>query len=325
MYYFHRTLPLPIGGINVKKIASLAAALALSAGLLVGCTSINEPRPVPENLDAEQQAELVEMREANDLHAIFSKHVLVNRTTETWGVVDGEEIWQGATRTQYNSAGAGISYYSVAEQEQGIAGVTATYGDDVTSFAMYTVMPDIDNKMIGVYPASEYETIVCGQWLSSDPEVEEVVVASSIDDAAGVKTLTTETVYESAGIRIEINYYIDIESGLLSGYDETTYDLASEDVLGVSRSNIWYDEPIDQPVDPVAAIRQADELCTLTFVINPGQENEETQTFTVAKGTTANIVSANTYGMFADAECTQPLAEVVATDAEATVYAKLAE
>lgn len=318
-----RRYPFRRSGAFVKKIASLLAVVALSAGLLAGCASTTEDEPAlqasPNNA---AQSELTEMREANDLHAVFNKHVIVNCTTESWGVENGEEVWQGVTRTQFNSVGAGPTYYSEVEQESGIVSSTASYGDDVTPFAMYSIMPEVGFKMLGAYPAADYDALVCQQWLMQDAEVEEVVLSSSVDEATGSKMLTTELVYESSAIRIEIIYFIDAETGLLTGTEETTYDLETGDKLNISRSNIWYDEPIEFTYDPVAEIRQGENLCTITLVLNPGQDNEETQVLTAVEGTSISVVSGDAYGTFADAECTQPLDELTAAGAEMTVYAK---
>jgi hypothetical protein len=75
--------------------------------------------------------------------------------------------------------------------------------------------------------------------------------------------------------------------------------------------------------------QQTEDLRTVTVVFNPGAENEKTETIQVPKGVQIDLTSdyyvEESYTLYADAACTQPLPEDLDTNSDLTVYVKWGE
>ena len=59
------------------------------------------------------------------------------------------------------------------------------------------------------------------------------------------------------------------------------------------------------------------------MVINPGEENEEQQQFRISKSTQVEFGALEGFDLFYDADCTQPMEWIDASQDELTVYVKL--
>ena len=314
----------------MKKLALLAASFVLSVSMLVGCTAPNDEAssnggetPSNSEIDEALQAELEAMYEANALESVFNTHVIVNFTAETWAIENGEEVFQYVDRESYSSAGSGMMFHIETEDAYGDIFGYATYARDDAPFADCSSMPSIDFTALGVYPSGEYMELAAQQWLFRGPMALERVLSTAVDEASGTKMIATEIVYEESGISIETIYFIDAATGFLTGYEQATYDTALNECVDITRANIWYDEPRDFISDPVSDVFSGDDLCNLTVVLNPGQENEEIQTFSVVKGTSVSVTTLGGYEMYYDAECTDPCDDVATDVDEAIVYVKL--
>lgn len=316
--------------ITVKKIAPFAFALLLSAGMLCGCAANgvdaqNDDKPQVEQ-NAEFQAELEAMHEANTLENIFDVHVLMNCTTETWEFEDGAEVWQGVAKECFSSAGSGFSYYSESTDAEGSFIVADSYSDDTTPVALYSYNRDGDLGL-RVFPAGEFAGYLSAQWPPSDVVAEgdrdtfETVL--SIEEDAELATTVITVEMDLRAVRIETVYFIDTPSGLITGIEQTTYDSETGEKTLVERSNVWYDDPIERADSAYAKVRDAKDTCTLTVVFNPGEDDEETQTLTVAKGTHISAAGQDCfYDVYADAECSELIEQIPADEDEVTVYAK---
>lgn len=66
-----------------------------------------------------------------------------------------------------------------------------------------------------------------------------------------------------------------------------------------------------------------EELCNLTIVFRPNQENEEVQQFHVVKGTLVSVVSNHDYTLYQDAECTDRIDSINTDTDNTTIYVAL--
>ena len=168
-------------------------------------------------------------------------------------------------------------------------------------------------------------------FLSEDSLHEKIL---SVSEADGKITIITEMnektldkIVGKEGLESFVGeYVIDAETyelisgkGTFVGEDGTTVILAGE---------FTYDS--DEAPEKLATIleyaNQKDDLRTATLVFNPGTRKEKTEYIKVPRGIGISLANAvdtvNSYGLYADADCTKPYSNNGDFDSDTTVYIK---
>ena len=96
----------------------------------------------------------------------------------------------------------------------------------------------------------------------------------------------------------------------------------------VTESNVvikYGAEVIDEVKPFLEYENQTENLRTITVVLNPGTEDEKTETIQVPKGLYFELDSEALFATFVDADCTEPLTFADDYESDVTVYIKWAE
>lgn len=168
-------------------------------------------------------------------------------------------------------------------------------------------------------------------FLSEDSLREKIL---SVSEADGKITITTEMnektldkIVGKEGLTyFNGEYVIDAETyelisgkGTFVGEDGTTVILAGEFIYDST-------ETPEKLATILEYAKQEDDLRTATLVFNPGTRKEKTEYIKVPRGvgiSLANAVdSVNSYGLYADADCTESYVNNGDYDSDTTVYIK---
>ena len=133
--------------------------------------------------------------------------------------------------------------------------------------------------------------------------------------------MTARRVNDVTGVCTDVLYFTDSTTGLINGMEVTEY--SSEDpaqAVSVTRSNIMYDEPRLMEERAAMAVLFPEDPCYLTVVVNPGQENEEEQSYQVDKSTLVEFEALEDFQLFYDVDCTEKMDWIDVGQNKLTVY-----
>ena len=261
-----------------------------------------------------------DLREANSLLTVLREHNAVTCVSETW---DGENNWQYKVVTQFTRNDGRLWFdYEQSDESGEAVYCQAGYGNDDVAGAYYETTAE-GMKYMEVYAASEYEAFIAEHWLRRNTGDYETVLSEESNEEYHNTTLTTRRENDVTGAYSDVIYFIDTETGLITGMGETEYSSEDGSVVGVTRCNVFYDEPRMMEERAAFGILFADEPCCLNLVINPGQENEEQQQFRISKSTQVEFNALEGFELFYDKDCTQPMEWIDASQDALTVYVKL--
>ena len=105
-----------------------------------------------------------------------------------------------------------------------------------------------------------------------------------------------------------------------TGMEQTEYSSENGSVVSVTRSNIMYDEPRLIEERAAMAVLFPEDPCYLTVVVNPGQENEEEQSYQVDKSTLVEFEALEDFQLFYDVDCTEKMDWIDVGQNKLTVY-----
>ena len=263
----------------------------------------------------EDDLEVAEMRAANNLSAIIGDHIAVTCVSETW---DGENNWQYKTVRQFVSNNGRLWYdFEQYDDADEVVSCEAGYINDDVPGALYTWEKD-GLKTMTLCMASEYEALVADRWLARLPGDYEMVTESKNDEEYNTTVLTTRRQNDVLGISSDVIYFIDNETALITGMEQTEYSDGS--VVSVTRSNIMYDEPRLMEERAAMEVLFPEDPCYLTVVVDPGQENQEEQSFQVDKNTLVEFEALEDFQMFYDVDCTETMDWIDVGQNKLTVY-----
>lgn len=267
--------------------------------------------------------ELLELRQNNTVANVLAGHDSMICVSETWSCENGEEHWQSMAVSRFRREGGLLLYDAEHTGESG----------QVTFAESYYMEPDLPGayycafgegvKMMYLFPAGEYEDRVGEQWLYWASGEDETVLSAETDEEYGNYILTTQIVSKEFGVRNEFLYFADDATRLITGMEQSAYDLGTGEKLMVTRSNVIYDAEREMSPDAALAVLDSANPCRLTVVIDPGQADEEIQRFQVGRDVLVSFYSQRAWEMFSDRDCTQPLEEINVDQDETTVYIKL--
>lgn len=264
-----------------------------------------------------------ELREVNRPTALMKEHESLGFTWENY---DADENLQSTVEAQFiffegklwydavstDSWGNIKTYYSDYEAED-MPGATYSYQEDPNGDDTYDLT---------IYPSDEYQYWVAQQWMPDlySYQTEEITDISTQD---GAIIMMVRTKYQDYDKYYDTMYYVDPDTKLILYREDSWYDEEGT-LLSVDKFTPVYDEPYVSDGVARIAVTDAEDICELTVVFRPGQE-EEIQTFRVAKGTYASVVSNTDYTLYSDPDCTNMINEISTQEDQMTVYVKMAE
>lgn len=265
----------------------------------------------------EDDLEVAEMRDANSLAAIFREHRAVTCVSETW---DGDGRWQYKTVRQFVSNDGRLLYdLERHDDADEVVSCEAGYINDDVPGALYTWEKD-GLKTMTLCMASEYEALVADRWLARLDGDYETVTESENDEEYNTTLLTTRRQNGVLGTYSDILYFIDNETALITGMEQTEYSSEDGSVVSVTRSNIIYDEPRLMEERAAMEMLFPEDPCYLTVVVNPGQPNSEEQSFQVDKNTLVEFEALEDFRLFYDVDCTETMDRIDVGQNKLTVY-----
>lgn len=261
---------------------------------------------------------VTEMRQTNDISGVMREHSALTCVSETW---DGENNWQYKTVTQFTMNGGRLWYdHEQYDESDEVVYCEAGYINGDTPGALYSWEKD-GLKTMTLCRAEEYETMVGERWLARQTGDYEQVLERTENTEYNTVTLQTVLANDTASRGgCETYYFIDSGSGLVTGMERSEYD-ESGVLVGVTRSNVFYDEPRLMTERAATEILSGENPCRLTVWIDYGTDHAEEQHFTVARETLVEFESAEAFRLFGDAEHTKPMDYIDVNQSELTVYA----
>lgn len=291
--------------------------------LEVRCAGGKVTEVTPDDLEEingtwEDDPEIADLRETNALLNVLKEHSAVTCVSESW---DGENNWQYKTVTQFILNGGRLWYdYEQYDEGDQVTYCEAGYINDDVPGALYMVETE-GGKYMDICPSDEYETFIADQWLRRTAGDYELYVESETDEEYGNATVTARRVNDVTGVCADVLYFTDSTTGLINGMEVTEY--SSEDpaqAVSVTRSNIMYDEPRLMEERAAMAVLFPEDPCYLTVVVNPGQENEEEQSYQVDKSTLVEFEALEDFRLFYDVDCTEEMDWIDVGQNKLTVY-----
>ena len=135
--------------------------------------------------------------------------------------------------------------------------------------------------------------------------------------------LTVKTTVEGTDSYYTAAYHVDAKSRLLNEIEVLNYESADAEPA-TTRYEWGYDRADKQEKDLVQQAAEGD-TCDLTLVINPGQEQTETQRYQVNHDMQVNVFSKNGCTLYRDEDLTEQIEDYVidVTGSSNTVYVVL--
>lgn len=261
-----------------------------------------------------------ELRAVNSPTALMKEHQSLGFTWENY---DADHNLQSTTKSQFIFHEGKLWYDSELTDTEG----NKTYFSDYEAEDMpgasygYQEDPNGDSRWLTLYPSSEYQYWVSQRWMQDKypNQTEEITDISTQDGAiiVQVRTKNTDTAYY-----YDTMYYVDPDTKLILYREDSWYDETGT-LISVDEYTPLYDEPYVSDGVAHLSVTDGEDMCELTAVFDPGQENEETQTFRIVKGTFVNIVSNDNYTLYSDPECTDLMDEIHTQADQVTVYIKM--
>ena len=292
-------------------------ALFLSALMLISmCTPAFA---APELEDAPFTLE--EITEINDPRSVLEKYGTL-RIDEQMMNADGEPF--GFSHFQF----------SLTEDGQVLSNVHLQEGD-IEVFANFSVADDMPGSMfwsgnngqvLYCMPSWEYEQFAL------DPlgleRGEQTVVDYGVNNGALILVVSTPNPADEDAYTVT-DIFAEEESGLITNKNSVTYVASTTEGEGEDEDGdveytcshyvYQYGMPYDPEFDEAVNEGGAESFCALTLVINPGQDNEETQEHKVALDLEVQFTALEDVAIYADEDLTEAV-DTIDTSAESATY-----
>lgn len=289
-----------------KKIALLLCCAGLLLALS-GCGATDQPTNLPADQADVQNDEQTKNEQAGNadqdnlavdpaIEELYNNNALLDildgHSTVSYKTVITSDIGSEISNTQ-----------SLFRREDGLLRLDAlsSYSDGTTSAMQGVQLPDHapalyiysdTYKSLTICPAADYEQCVLGQWLMNQATPGEIVEDQEEQD--GQLLLHTRRDDADMGGYYLNTYTLDQESGLIQAKDVAFY-VGEDELIYESKTSFAYDEDPGLEVDATTAILKMSENCELTMIVDPGDANEEQQTFLVAHDTNVYFFSNRGY------------------------------
>ena len=299
----------------MKRKLALALALCCTVTALSGCggqkttDTAEKSGAGAENQQVEAYT-LEQLRTQLGLDTLLGRHKQVGYTEEFYEYRDGEadktltttikgRYWRESdmlqSDTEYLDENGKLTY---TQQEHG----DATYAG-----ASYGLSADGTKYMALMLP-SEYEQLT-DRWLSelTNSTGEQTVQNTTEQDGKIVVTVRTDYRNESDAYDLAL-YYIDPQSGDLTGSDVTTYSTVNDQPMAeVLLTPTYDDSSFKLEAKPFEAITGGTDYCEVSLIANPQQDDMQVCWYPVAHDTQLTFSSLGDVKLYADEELTQAL------------------
>lgn len=283
-------------------------------------TAVNSAGVVDMNGSPEDDERVTEVRDANSIMMLLREHTAVTCVSENW---DGAEQWQYSSVRQFTYNDGRLWFdYEQSDESGEVVDCQAGYVNSDVPGAYYTSNAE-GMKYMEIYLPSEYEAFLGDHWLNRSEGDYEVVVSEETTEEYDNTTLSTRRVNDTTGVYADVDYYIETSTGLISAMEVTEYNPEDGSPVSITRSNFLYDEPRALQERAAFDVLSAADTCALTVVVNPGEDNEETLNYNVAKSTEVEFNALEGFSLFSDEACTQPMDWIDVNQDQLTVYVKL--
>ena len=311
-----------------------AALAAMCAVLLAGCSSgtaasssADSAVSTAESSAAEESTEagpetagadyadvtLQQVMDANNLSEIVAKHgkvaVVTSVSSDDEQTAETDFSFTANEGGELQMHGRTTSYLDNEENQS----ITTLVSTDTTPAAVYYSSNDYTGMTV---LASGNAASTAENFAYTYPSTTETTAENSLQD--GALLLTVHEEFEGDAYS-EYVYYVDPESLELYA---VFYTYKSEAYNGQTVTNYYYGNDADTYTvteNASAQILTDDNACAVTVVFNPGEADEETQTFQIVKGTSLSVEGET----FSDAACSQGLYDFDTTADSLTVYARI--
>ena len=305
------------------KLRLLMGALSLTL-LLSGCggqaqppaETPEEPQTPPAETPAEPRPDLAELRSINDpleiLKTCDRAAVQVENQDGAGNVTSSGVILYRRDAAGELELDSRMTYFGVDGEEAGVFYEEAYRIADGQPGAYY--YEDGETVSMNCYPSGEYEQAIAGMLPPrSNDGLSDGETVEGWAEQDGALVLTTSAGVVELDLCWETDYYLEPETFRLLAMVRTDY-ASREDrtVTGVERWNWSYDgmEPMDWSYPNIGA-GSAEDSCALTFVIDPGQETEEIQSFLLRRDTQVSFIAEDGCTVYADKAMTQEVSPYV--------------
>ena len=286
-------------------------ALFLSALMLLGMCTPAFAAAELEDAPFTQE----EITQINDPRAVLEKYGTL-RIDEQMMTAEGEP--------------SGFAHYQFSLDDQGrvLSNVHLRDGD-IEVFANFSVADDMPGSMfwsgnngqvLYCMPSWEYEQFALDP-LGLERGEQTVVDYGVYNGSIILVVATPDPADENA--RTVTDMFAEEESGLITSKNAVTYVASDGGEVedGCSHYVYQYGIPYDPEFDETVSEGGAESFCALTLVINPGQDNEETQQLNVALGLEVQFTAleGEDVAIYADEAMTEAV-DVIDTSAESATY-----
>lgn len=179
-----------------------------------------------------------------------------------------------------------------------------------------------DTVNVVIVPKAEYGKRI-KDMMPFVPSADETFVSAQATDQRN--EILVETTFEDPQDNAAMggSYYVDahtlqIKRVQISTYDEKGFKTS---IRAMSVTCDGGEEPDTGALTAITDLKENDK-CSVTVVINPGSDNEETHTLDVAKGCGIAVLGRDDYGLYRDEACQIQFPSVDTTGDSVTVYAK---
>lgn len=179
-----------------------------------------------------------------------------------------------------------------------------------------------EEMAVTIVPKAEYKKRIMDMlpFLPSDGEKLVSVQATDDDDEILIET---EFEHPQKGASMGGSYYVDADSLQIKRVQIAAYDEKGfkSNIRALTVTCGSREEPDESALEAITDAKK-EELCSVTVVLNPGSDSEETHSLSVAKGCRIVISGREDYSLYRDEACQIQLPSVDTMSDSVTIYAK---
>lgn len=303
-------------------VSALIVSACLAAGVMFGCSSSGSTNGQSSDISLENLTEYEKILAVNTIENLAGTDGTLSCTIEQYGE---EEEPEDSLSIVWKTSGGKTSLKYVDTLEDGTIYAASEYSGDNCG-ALYSVEDDMFD--VWIYPQNNFTSDLSDEWLNFidyDGTEGEVVVN---DNVATLK-LTYEP-DEDEDSYYTVDYTFDPDTYILSNVEVTDIAVEGDEVLAtmiikdISTENT--DLTLEQdPYQLISAGVSDEDACNLTVVVNEEGSDQITSTYKVSHDAYVDLMVADAYSMYSDAEMTTLIDEIDVSDTDATVYIQIEE
>lgn len=265
--------------------------------------------------------ELQKLRSDNEVAAVLAQHSSMTVVTENWVVEDGVETYAFMNVEQFWMEEDGrllhIHEQTNAESEFSYCG-EHYLGEGIPS-GFYSYDAEDGSKTLMMLVPEEYESNIYSEWMTHTIDLDEELVG--YEETEEYENITISTVVRNDGAVVcEYDYFVDSQTGLLTGMECRYFDLSTGEQNGIARTNVLYDQPRELEHRAVENLIVDENYCLLTMVFEPGTDRETNYVYQVSQEAMAFLYSELGYLAYEDEACTVEKDVIDLMQAEETIY-----